>query len=169
MGFKITAMGGVGSGHDFMLGDRVEAESLNDLAPEYKALIDGPVTATLATIAPNGLAHLSPIWLRATPDGRFLEVNTARARGKDRHLRDNGIASFQLTNPENAYHWATIYGKVDRVVDEDEPTNGHLATESIDDLADLYLQQRPYPFRKPDEVRTLFYVAPTLVVTFGAP
>ena len=169
MAFKVTPMGGIGSGHDFRLGDRVEVESLGSLAPEYRSLIEGPVTVTLATVAPNGRAHLSPIWMRATPDGRFLEVNTARGRGKDRHLRANGHASVQLTNPENPYHWVTIYGHVADVVDEDDPERGHLATESIDDLAELYIQRRPYPFRKEGEVRTLFYVAPTLVVTFGAP
>lgn len=169
MSFNVTPMGGVGSGHDFVLGDRTAVDSLHALAPEYRELIDGPVTVTLATVAPNGRAHLSPVWLRATADGTHLVVNTARGRGKDRHLRANGQASFQLTNPANPYHWITIYGDVDSVIDEDDPERGHLATESIDDLAELYVQQRPYPFRKPGEVRTLFYVAPSLVVTFGTP
>lgn len=169
MSFKVSPMGGIGSGHDFKLGERTDAESLHDLAPEYRQLIDDPVTVTLATIAPNGRAHLSPVWLRATPDGKRLEANTARGRGKDRHLRTNPEASIQIINPANPYHWVTIYARVADVVDEDDPARGNLATESIDDLAELYIQQRPYPFRKPGEVRTLFYLEPSLVVTFGAP
>jgi hypothetical protein len=72
-------------------------------------------------------------------------------------------------NPENPYHWVTIYGEVDEVVEESDPERGHLATESIDSLAELYVDQRPYPFRVEGEMRVLAYVRPEQIVTFGAP
>jgi hypothetical protein len=60
-------------------------------------------------------------------------------------------------NPENPYHWLTVYGRVVEVVDEYDPERGHLATESIDDLAEKYLGQRPYPFRDEGEIRVLLH------------
>jgi len=85
---------------------------------------------------------------------------------KPNHVVD---VTIQITNPENPYHWVTIYGKVDEIIEESDPQNGHLATEGIDDLAELYIQQRPYPFRSEGEERVLFKIAPTQIVTFGAP
>ena len=50
-----------------------------------------------------------------------------------------------LLNPENVHHWISIEGKVVSMVDEDDPENGHLATEYIDVLSELYLGVSPYP------------------------
>jgi hypothetical protein len=55
-----------------------------------------------------------------------------------------------------------------RIIEEDDEADGHLATENIDDLADVYLGKRPYPLRDPrGEVRVLYKVEPTRIVTFG--
>jgi hypothetical protein len=76
-----------------------------------------------------------------------------------------------LMNPKNPYHWMTVWGTVEQVIDEDDSAQGQLATNNIDDLAELYLGQRPYPFRDPggSEVRVLYKVRPTRVQTFGQP
>src|SRR6266699_1642481 len=74
-----------------------------------------------------------------------------------------------LVNPENAYHWITIYGTVEEIIEEDDPETGHIATESIDTLASKYVGVTPYPFRDPrGEVRVRYKVRPTYIITFGA-
>jgi hypothetical protein len=76
--------------------------------------------------------------------------------------------TLMLLNPKNPYHWLTVYGRVVEVIDENDPERGHLATENIDDLAEKYLGQRPYPLRDPaGEIRVRYSVEPRRVVTFG--
>lgn len=114
----------------------------------------------------RGRVQLTPMWFRASPDGEHVEINTGKGRAKDRHMRRDGRVTIQITDPENPYHWVTIYGKVDRIVEEGDP-DGHLATESIDALSGSYINQSPYPFRAEGEVRVLFLITPTQVVTLG--
>lgn len=168
MGFDISVMGTPGSGSDFKIAQRTRAETLADLAPADRALIDGPYTVTLATLSKDGRMQLSPMWFRAASDGRHVEVNTVRGRAKYHHIRRHPDVSVQIIDPTNPYRWLTLYGRAVKQIDEDDPDSGRVATESIDALAQLYVNQSPYPFRVAGEVRTLFLVEPTQVVTFGA-
>jgi PPOX class probable F420-dependent enzyme len=138
------------------------------LAPEYRTLLTEPVTATLATIGSNDVPQLTPVWVNH--DANFINLNSVKGRVKDRNLNARPQVSLMLLNPKNAYHWMTIYGRVTDYIYEDDKARGHLATENIDDLAQKYLNQRPYPFRAPKgEIRALYRVKPTRILTFGAP
>jgi PPOX class probable F420-dependent enzyme len=166
MSFEVTPIGGPGSATPFAIASRKDESSLSALAPEFRKLIDAPIYVTLGMSDGKGRTHLSPMWFRASPDGEHVEINTTKGRAKDRHMRRDGHVTIQITNPENPYQWITIYGKVDRIIDESGP-DGHLATESIDALSETYINQTPYPFRTPGEERVLFLIKPTQVVTFG--
>jgi hypothetical protein len=72
-----------------------------------------------------------------------------------------------LMNPQNPYHWITVYGTIEQITEEDDPEQGHLATESIDALSQSYLGATPYPLRDEGEVRVLYKVHPTRIITFG--
>jgi PPOX class probable F420-dependent enzyme len=168
MSIEITTIGTPGSGDDFKVADSTTGGGLSDLPPHHRELIDGAYTVTLATHTKAGDIQLSPVWLRA-PDDEHVEVNTVKGRSKDQHMRHGRSVAIQIVNPANAYHWLTIYGDVVEVIEESDAERGHLATESIDELAELYLGQRPYPFRKEGEERVAFRIAPTKIVTFGAP
>jgi hypothetical protein len=62
-----------------------------------------------------------------------------------------------------------IPGVCEDFIDETDPERGHLATESIDSLGQLYLNQFPYPFRDPKgEVRVLIRVFPVRIQVFGS-
>ena len=156
-------------GHDnaFTIGDRVRATAIGDLAPAHLALFDIPTTASVVTVNADGSPHLTPNWVHH--DGVNLFLNSVRGRLKDRNLRARPEhVVVMLVNPQNPYHWITIYGEVIETVDEDDPTNGHLATQSIDLLAQRYLGTSPYPLRDPNgEVRVRYTVRPTRIVTFG--
>jgi PPOX class probable F420-dependent enzyme len=145
-----------------------KAASLKDLPPQYKQLLSDPVTASLTTLSGKGEMQVTPVWVGN--DGTYLELNSARGRLKDRNLRANGKVTLLLMNPKNPYHWMSINGKVVDIIDEDDKARGDLATKSIDSLAVRYVNQTPYPFRDPKgEVRVLYKVEPTQILTFGNP
>lgn len=155
-----------GNDEAFTVGSKKNDAKITDLAPEHMALLDGAVTAAMATINANGTSQLTPVWVNH--DGTNINLNSVRGRLKDRNLRARPNVSIMLVNNDNAYHWITIEGTVIEIIDEDDAANGQQATDNIDDLAELYLGQRPYPLRDPNgEVRVLYKVAPTRILTFG--
>lgn len=150
----------------FDIGKRKPAARIDELAAEHRGLLDGPVTAVLATTKANGRAQLTPVWVNH--DGTHLFLNSVRDRVKDRNLRARPDLTLLLLNPENPYHWLSIEGTVVDITDEDDAERGHLATDSIDAMAKLYLGTSPYPLRDPKgEVRVLYKVQPTKIITFG--
>ncbi|MCY4086542.1 MAG: pyridoxamine 5'-phosphate oxidase family protein [Actinomycetia bacterium] len=169
MSFEISSNATPGSSDPFNVASRQQAASIDELAPEYRQLIDRPYTVTLATVARNGRAQLSPMRFRASQDRRRVELNTVIGRIKDHQMRRHPRISIQTTNPENPYHWLSMYGEVVDVIRESDPERGHLATESVDSLAELYLGERPYSFWTNGEERVLHIAAPTQIVTFGTP
>jgi PPOX class probable F420-dependent enzyme len=127
-----------------------------------------PVTASLTTVNDKGEMQVTPVWVGN--DGTYIELNSVRGRKKDRNLRRNGRVTLLFLNPQNPYHWMSLDGKVVDIIDEDDKARGELATKSIDSLALRYVNQTPYPFRDPQgEVRVLYKVEPTQILTFGAP
>jgi PPOX class probable F420-dependent enzyme len=153
----------------FTVGESKQELKLQDLDPVYRQLLETGVTAALATINKQGQPQLTPVWVNH--DGEYINLNSVRGRLKDRNLRNRPELCLMVMNPKNPYHWMTVWGKVEQIIDEDDAQNGSLATNNIDDLAQLYLGQRPYPFRDPSgsEVRVLYKVRPTRVQTFGQP
>jgi PPOX class probable F420-dependent enzyme len=142
--------------------------TLKSLPDVYKSLLETGVTAALATHNKKNGTQLTPVWVNH--DGTYINLNSVRGRLKDRNLRENGDVCLLLVNPKNPYHWMTIWGEVAQIIDEDDKKRGKLATQNIDDLAALYVNQRPYPFRDPaGEVRVLYRVKPTRIQTFGQP
>jgi PPOX class probable F420-dependent enzyme len=169
MSFKISSIGTPGSDYAFQHGAALEVNSLDALDPVYQQLIDGPYTVTLATTASDGRIQLNAMWFEASPDRTAVHINTVQGRAKDRQMRRSPAISVQIINNANPYHWMTVYGRVAEVIEETDPARGHLATESIDRLAQLYLGTSPYPLRNEGEQRSLFVVQPTSIVTFGTP
>jgi PPOX class probable F420-dependent enzyme len=168
MTIRISSIGTPGSGYDFTQSAPNDGASIDDLDPVYQQLFDGPITVTLATQASDRV-QLNAMWLETSPDRRHLHINTARGRAKDRQMRATGTASVSAINPQNPYHWVTAYCTVADIIDESDSERGHLATESIDRLAKVYLGADTYPMRKVGEERVLFVLQPTKIVTFGAP
>jgi PPOX class probable F420-dependent enzyme len=157
-----------GQDRAFRVVEKKTVAALKDLAPQYMQLLIEPVTAALTTVNDRGDMQVTPVWVGN--DGTHIELNSARGRLKDRNLRKNGQVALLLLNPKNPYHWISIEGKVIEVIEEDDKVRGHLATKSIDSLALRYLNKTPYPFRDPKgEVRVLYKVVPTQILTFGNP
>ena len=105
-----------GNVKSFTVGTRTQATSLGDLHPFFLSLLEKPVTASVATTNPDGRPQLTPNW--CTHDGTYLYLNSVRDRLKDKNIRARPDVTVMLVNPETAYHWITIYGTVEEIIEE---------------------------------------------------
>jgi PPOX class probable F420-dependent enzyme len=171
--FKVANVLDVAQGvHEgqFMVGSREEKDSLEDLDPVYRQLLDEPVTAVIAVMGGDGRPWLTPVWFNYAADKVLL--NLAEHRRKTEWIRRNPQVTMLLLNPKNAYHWVSIKATVEREVHEDDPVEGHSATETIDQAWTKYTgAEPPYGLRDPtmDERRVLFECRVDSVATFGQP
>lgn len=117
--------------------------------------LDKPVFWHLATVNADGSPQSTPVWV--TTDGPHVIVNTAIGRCKDKNMRRDGRVVLSSVDPENAYSFLEIRGTVVDIVE------GQAAEDRIDDLAEKYLGQRPYPYRQAGERRVTFVIEPTAI------
>jgi Pyridoxamine 5'-phosphate oxidase len=156
--------------NQFTVGDRSTIESLADLDPAFKKLMDEPVTQVLGIVGPGGRANLTPMWFDY--EGDLVLLNCAAHRVKTGWIRDKGQVTSMLMNPANPYHWMSIKSTVEREVSEDDPTEGPRVTAQVDKIWTKYTQQPgPYGLRDPtiNERRVLFECTIDQIALFGQP
>ena len=129
------------------------------LTEELQSWLKGKYFWHLVTLGPDGLPQTTPVW--GDTDGTHVLVNTAKGRAKDRNMRANEHVALSAHDPANPYEAREIRGRVVGVVD------GQPAEDNIDDLAERYLDQRPYPYRTENEKRVIFKIEPTYVGGYG--
>src|ERR1700730_12220417 len=110
--------------------------------------------ANLATIMADGSPPVNPVWFDYT-DG-VIRVNTAKGRVKSRTLRPGAPVALAIMDPDNAYRYIQIRGRLRRAVEQG-------ADAHIDSLAKKYLGKDTYPFRQPGEVRVMYEIEPNSV------
>ena len=91
----------------FSVGGHVEIDSLDDLDPMYKQLLDRPIACVLAVMGRRRATEPDPHVVRLRGRQRCSSTwrPTVRKYGwirKDPHL------TLVLVNPDNAYHWVSI-------------------------------------------------------------
>ena len=123
-------------------------ENYLDLLQQKKAF------ANLATIMADGSPQVTPVWFDYT-DG-MIRVNTAKGRVKSRTLRPGAQVALAIMDPDNAYRYIQIRGRVRRAVERG-------ADAHIDSLAKKYLGKDTYPFRQPGEVRVMYEIEPVSI------
>ena len=154
----------------FSVGSHDAIDSLSDLDPIYKALLDRPIPVVLGVIGNDGRANLTPMWFDY--EGEKVLVNVAQHRKKVEWIRKNPQLSMLIVNPDNAYHWVSIKATVEREILEDDPEEGARVTAQLDKIWTKYTQQDPpYGLRDPaiDERRVLFECRVDRLATFGKP
>ena len=114
--------------------------------------------ANLATINADGTPQVTPVWFDW--DGRHVRINSAKGRVKDKNLRRTPSVALSIQDPDNPYRYVQIKGRVTSVTETG-------ADAHIDALAKKYLGQDRYPYRKADEVRVTYVIAPDRVQTTG--
>ncbi len=107
--------------------------------------------AHLATLMPDGKPQVTPVWVDY--DGKYVIINTAEGRLKDKNMQRDGRIALSITDPDNPYRYLEVRGKV-----AERTHKG--ADAHIDAMAKKYLGQDKYPFRQPGEVRVIYKVAP---------
>jgi len=125
---------------------------------EFKDLFGKVAYANIATVMPDGTPQVTPVWFDY--DGNYLRVNSAKGRVKDKNMRRNKNVALSIQDPDNAYRYLAVRGKVDEITEEG-------ADSHIDSLAKKYLGKDKYPFRGPGEVRVIYKIRPQKVSTMG--
>lgn len=123
-----------------------------DLLTQKKAF------ASLATIMPDGSPQVTPVWFDYA--GGAIRVNTAKGRVKARNMKEGAAVALSVMDPDNAYRYLQIRGRVRRIVEEG-------ADRHIDSLAKKYLGKDKYPFARPGEVRVMYEIEPRAVNAMG--
>jgi PPOX class probable F420-dependent enzyme len=106
---------------------------------------------------PDGSPQVTPVWFDV--EGDLIRVNSARGRVKDRNMRRNARVALSILDPDNAYRYLGIRGRVVEVTEQG-------ADAHIDALARKYIGQ-DYPFRQPGEVRVTYKIRPERVGSMG--
>jgi PPOX class probable F420-dependent enzyme len=154
----------------FSVGSHAQIDSLDELDPIYKQLLDRPVAAVLGLIGGDGRVNMTPMWFDY--DGDTVLLNVATHRKKVEWIRKNPQLSFLLVNPDNAYHWVSIKCTIAREILEDDPEEGPRVTAQLDRIWTKYTQaDPPYGLRDPaiDERRVMWECPVDRVATFGKP
>ncbi|MCB1661376.1 MAG: PPOX class F420-dependent oxidoreductase [Pseudomonadales bacterium] len=121
-------------------------------------LLEGPIYVQLATHMKDGSIQVNPVW--CSYDGEHILINSALGRIKDKNMQANPKVTVFAGDPSNPYRWLEVRGVVVEITQDG-------ADAHIDDLAELYLGQRPYPFREDGEVRMIYKIQPQRVQPFA--
>ena len=135
---------------------------MSDALNKYADLLAGnqKALANLGTVMPNGAPQVTPVWFDY--DGKFFRVNSAKGRVKDRNMRRNPAVSLAIVDPANAYRYVGVQGRVVEITEQG-------ADAHIDSLAKKYRGQDKYPFRRADEVRVIYKIAPSAPAAWASP
>ena len=118
---------------------------------QYLDLFQKNTFAHLVTLMPDGSPQVTPVWCDF--DGQYVLINTAAGRQKDKNLMRDGRAALSMIDPDNAYRYLEVRGRV-----AERTTNG--ADEHIDKMAKKYMGKDKYPFRKAGEQRVIIKIKP---------
>src|SRR4029077_3399853 len=120
---------------------------MSQMIPEnYADLLEKPAFGNLGTLMKDGSPQVTPVWLDY--DGKFVRINSAKGRVKDKNMRRDPHVSIAIQDPANPYRYLEIRGKVVEITEKG-------ADEHINGLAKKYLGKDVYPGRKPGETRVL--------------
>jgi PPOX class probable F420-dependent enzyme len=112
--------------------------------------------AHLATLMPDGQPQVTPVWVDF--DGRYVLINTAEGRQKDKNLQRDGRVALSIIDPENPYRYLEVRGRVaQRTLDG--------ADQHIDAMAKKYLGKDTYPFRQSGESRVIYKIEPKRITS----
>ena len=156
--------------NQFSVGSHASVNSLENLDPIYKQLLDEPIAACFCVLGNDGRPNLTPMWFDY--EGSTVLVNVATHRKKVEWIRKNPQLTILLMNPANMYHWMSIKCTVAREVSEDDPKEGPRVTEQLDKIWTKYTKNPPpYALRDPsfNERRVLFECPVDKIATFGRP
>ncbi len=93
------------------------------------------------------------MWVDVEPDGSHVLINTAEGRLKTKNTARNAKVAVSVVDSQNPWRYAIVRGEV--VEQRREGADDH-----IDKMAQKYIGQEKYPFRRPDEQRVILRIKP---------
>ncbi len=130
------------------------ASTLNDT---QKTFLENPYVGVVTTLREDGSPHSTVVWVDLE-DGT-PSFNTAFGRKKPKNLEQDPRAALLVIDPQDAYKWIAIDGRVELTTDG--------ADAQVDKLAKKYLGKDEYPWRNPEEVRVTVKIHPEHVTANG--
>ena len=128
----------------------------------HKHLLLDPIVVTLVTVMPDGQPQATPVW--ADYDGRYVIVNTARGRQKERNMKPGAKVTILSINPKNDHDWMEVRGVIAEETEEG-------AVDVINALSLKYRGEPDYYARIPEQRgvqrRVTYKIEPTRVNTSG--
>src|SRR6202162_6663512 len=132
---------------------------MSQVIPEkYADLLEKQAFGNLGTLMKDGSPQVTPVWVDY--DGKYVRINSARGRVKDRNLRRDPRVALSIQDPENPYRYLEIRGKVVEITEKG-------ADEHINGLAKKYLGKDVYAGRKRGETRVLYKIEPQKFSSMG--
>lgn len=125
------------------------------LTEEEAGLLAEPNFATVATLAPDGSAQASVVWIDY--DGEYVLFNTAVGRAKERNLRRDPRVTVVVPDRGDPYRYVAVKGTAELSEEGGQ--------EHIERLAHKYTG-RPFGVR-PGERRVIVRVRPGVVDAYG--
>ena len=124
---------------------------------EYHDLFEKRSFLSFGTLTPDGVPHVTPVWVDYDHDAGHLLVNTAAGRRKEKNLRADQRVGGCIMDPEDPYRYVGFQGEVVELTTEG-------AVDHIDELAQRYMDEAVYPHHgEEDGERVLVRIEPTRV------
>ncbi len=122
------------------------------LTEEARRLLEGKNFVYVATLMRDGTPQVTPTWVDT--DGKFVLVNTALGRVKQKNVKRNPNVALAIYDQANPYDYVQIRGKVvEQIV-------GMIADNHIDKMAKKYLGSEKFSGRQPGEQRVILKIEP---------
>jgi PPOX class probable F420-dependent enzyme len=123
-------------------------------------LLQEPQLAHFSTVMADGSPQITPVWIDVETDGSYILINTAEGRIKTRNTDRNPSVAVSVVDSQNPWRYVVVRGTVVERLHEG-------ADDHIDRMAQKYLGEASYPFRRPDETRVVLRIKPQYVLEQG--
>ena len=110
---------------------------MGSIPSDFLDLFEKPTFAYVATLTPEGVPHVTPVWIDYDADADHILVNTERGRRKEQHAQQNPNVGVGMTDPDDRYRALTVHGQVDEITEDG-------ARDHIDELARRYTDYDEY-------------------------
>jgi PPOX class probable F420-dependent enzyme len=123
-------------------------------------LLKEPQLAHFSTVMSDDSPQITPVWVDVEDDGSHVLINTANNRLKTINTERNPEVAISVVDRGNDWRYVVVRGTV--VEHRHEEADAH-----IDKMANKYLNQPTYPFRRADEQRVILRIKPHHVIEQG--
>ena len=122
----------------------------------YRDLFKKPTIARASTRRPDGMPHVTPIWIDFDDAKDRILINTGRKRQKHVNVEHDPQVGVSMTDPDDDYRTFSGSGVVDEITDEG-------AAEHMNELTQRYWGKEQYPGDR--EIRIIMELRPEWVYT----